>query len=323
MVQNKESIVFALFLSVFAAALLIVVVKKRGRKRNKNYTAAEGNKSLPRENKDNASLAAAKVSGERYLHLSLDDVIIMFQDITDHKDKYTSIFQNSILKYLKGLHDKYGVVVSCYVFYEWNGVFHLSDCTDQFQEEFRENSDWLRFGFHAYNAVTNYENSDKDTITEDYNKVIKELYRICGSYDCIDHVVRLQNFAGNYECIKAIRDTDHGITGLLTADDKRQNYYLDREINHFLYENDQYYDEENNLYFFSTDLRMEFIKSIKNKLKEFTSPVWDHQLDALIIFTHEWVLDARTRKNINKICKYAKEHGYQFLFPEDRIQNHD
>ena len=87
-----------------------------------------------------------------YIHFSIDDSNDIFADLTAHSDYYDSIFQNQKLRYVKDLHDKYGIVVSFYVFYSWNvekGMFSLSECTNRFKDEFTENAGWLRFGFHA------------------------------------------------------------------------------------------------------------------------------------------------------------------------------
>lgn len=53
----------------------------------------------------------------------------------------------------------------------------MADTTDQFKEEFAENADWLRFGFHAKDADA-YETIAADEEIEYYNKTISELIRI-------------------------------------------------------------------------------------------------------------------------------------------------
>ena len=56
------------------------------------------------------------------------------------------------------LHNKYGIVITFYVYYEdIESSFNLSKCTDKFKNEFSKNSDWMRFGFHTLNSETNYK----------------------------------------------------------------------------------------------------------------------------------------------------------------------
>ena len=104
------------------------------------------------------------------------------------------MFENSILNWYKELHDKYGVVISCYVYYE-DKDFNLTQFSDKYKAEFIANSDWLRFGFHTLNAYKDYKDGE---IINDYTKVVKELERIVGS-QTIDNVIRLQMFKGSYE----------------------------------------------------------------------------------------------------------------------------
>lgn len=277
------------------------------------YQAQEGNKSLIRNSEyeeDNEQLTS------RIFHLSFDDVSLLFQDITENEDTYNSIFENETLKYFKELHNKYGVVISCYVYYA-DGEFNLSKCTDKFAKEFADNYKWLRFGFHTVDESTNYEDGAPKQIVSDYNKTVNELIRITGSKDCIDNVIRLQNFAGNKNCIQAIHDQPNGVDGLLTADDLRTSYYLDKTDNEYIYAHD--YLKDNDIYFYSTDLRMEFVDSVDNKIDEFTSPTWNNQLNALVVFTHEWLLDNKIKNSIDKLCRYAYENGYSFVFPEDNV----
>ena len=83
----------------------------------------ESNKSLSRSEsyvKDNTQLYNDKMN----FHLSLDDTINIFKDITDNENRYLSIFENPMLGWLKSLHQETGVKVSCYVFLS-DGIFHL------------------------------------------------------------------------------------------------------------------------------------------------------------------------------------------------------
>ena len=113
------------------------------------YYAQAGNKSLPRTD----WYVDEESNTDAIFHLSFDDVITVFEDL--NKEQYSSIFDNAELAWMKQLHDKYGVVISCYVFFEDN-EFSLAECTGRYRDEFQSNSDWLRFGFHSRNGTTVY-----------------------------------------------------------------------------------------------------------------------------------------------------------------------
>ncbi|MDD6796036.1 MAG: hypothetical protein PUE01_11610 [Clostridiaceae bacterium] len=254
------------------------------------------------------------------MHISLDDFILAFQDLTNNEDNYLSIFDNETFNYLKNLHDKYSVVVSCYCYYETDDKkFDLSQCTDKFSNEFKENSSWLKFGFHDYQGNKNYENANQEETKNDYDIVINELLRITGSEECIDKVVRLQNFAGSEEALSAMENTHNGIVGVLGADDKRRSYNLDDNENSYLYKYDFF--EKDNLDYFRTDLRLENIDNIDEALKNITtSSECDDKRDILIIFTHEWQLpNDGIKSKLEKCCQYSKDNGYVFDYPMNRI----
>lgn len=202
----------------------------------------------------------------------------MFEDIS--ANNYHSVFENATLNWYKELHEKYGVVVSCYVYYE-DGDFNLSTFPSKYKKEFEENSNWLRFGFHTINAETSYENGD---IVVDYTKTIKQLERIVGKKS-IDNVIRLQMFQGSYDEIRRLSELkDEPIKGLLTADDNRKSYYLSDENSKYIYSHDEWYDSKIDLYFFSTDFRTEYVDNINLKPKELSSDSWNNQTGDLVVF---------------------------------------
>lgn len=273
-----------------------------------DYTTV-GNKSYVR-------LDAYKSESSTYnniFSLSFDDSILIFKDIADKNPK--SIFENSTLNWYKVLHDKYGVVITCYVYYE-DGEFNLTQVPEKYHDEFVENSSWLRFGFHTINGSTNYQTGE---IVSDYQKTINELIRIIGA-ESIDNVLRLQMFQGSYDEVKKLKLLDNEpIVGLLTADDKRQSYYLDGSKNAYIYSHDEYYDSDLNLYLFSTDFRTEYVENIGSKLKELSMDSWNNQTGDLVVFSHEWALSVDNKEKIERVCQYAKEKGYRFEFFEDVI----
>ena len=284
---------------------------------NNKYLPAEGNKSVTRS--DQNTDKAVVLSHEKFFHLSFDDTISLFEDLTINN--YKSVFQNDTLKWVKKLHDEYGVKVSFYCFYEDDG-FDLSKVPVKYKNEFEANSDWLRFGFHSLNSSTTYggKNSygtDTGTIGNDYEQTIKALSNIVGEKS-IDNVVRLSSFQGTAEEVEQLTSSgNQPITGLLTADDARQSYFLDDKDNNYIYDHDEL--EQDELTFFSTDLRVEFVDNVDEKIKEFSNTSWNNQLQDMIVFTHEWELDSENKQKTEELIKWAADDGYSFDFPEDII----
>lgn len=256
---------------------------------------------------------------DKYFHLSFDDTIQIFEDITNNRENYTSIFENSTLKWLRKLHEDTGVKVSFYVF-NLDGEFSLSQCTTKFVKEFENNSEWMKFGFHSEKAGKRYDAENQLFITEDYNSTIRSLIEIVGQKS-IDHIIRLEGFTGTWFGIKELtKNVTEPIVGLFGPDDGRKCYYLDEARSSYLYCHDSYFDAEMDLVFISTDLRAEYITNIEDKINEFKTDAWNNQRRIVEVFTHEWALNRCNRGKIKKICKWAKKNRYKYEFAEDIIE---
>lgn len=240
------------------------------------------------------------------LHFSIDDVIEIFEDLTKHADTYDSIFDNGTLCYLKDLHDKYGMKVTLYCFYDFSG-FNLSECTDKFADEFLENGDWLKFGFHAHNAES-YMDTDVDRMRTDYMLVAKELHRITGfEEEDLSKSLRLDRFAGTKEQLTMLKQ-EFGVKTFLTADDEnRQSYCMDNYEQNLLYEQDYFMDGE--IFFTPTDIRMETLENIDD-LEYILSSHKDEKY--LVIFTHEHKLNSKIKRMIYQVGEYGITNQYTF-----------
>lgn len=274
-------------------------------------TVEEGNKSFPRV--DSYFDEISTVNSEKIFHLSFDDVIEVFADLTEKEGDYKSIFNNKVFSWFKELHEKYGVVITCYVFYE-SDMFALDKCTDCFKSEFEENADWLRFGFHSQNRNTIY-GDNSSSIADNYNSTIAELRRIVG-INSIDNVIRLHSYkASKKEVITLQTLEEEPIIGLLTADDLRSSYCLSPSDNEYIYCHDRLVRD--GIIYFSTDLRAEYIENVDEKLRELKCESWNNQTDYMVIFSHEWQIDSEIQKKIEKLCEWAAEEEYSFKFLED------
>lgn len=249
----------------------------------------------------------------------MDDFILSFKDITENSEKYDSIFENKLFGRMKSLHDEYGVVFSCYCFYETEG-FTLQNVTNKFNEEFSKNASWMKFGFHGLNGDTKYDQSKADDAQNDYDLVINQLLRITRTDACIDPVPRIHYYAGNEESLVAMGNTHNGLQGALTADDDRQSYYLDQNAEDNLDRQDVYDDPNHQLCFYTTDFRLEKANSMSEALDQFQSVAETDQDNILIIFTHEWQLTGqKTGWKMNKILDEVAEQsvvsGYVAEYP--------
>ncbi len=119
----------------------------------------------------------------RKYRFTVDDFILAFRDLNEHRGDYASIFDNPYLKVFRDAHDRYGSKVHINAFYETDdGAFNLSMMTDRFREEFTANADWLSFSFHARREHPDlpYRGKGYEEVKRDCLLVTNELRRIVG-----------------------------------------------------------------------------------------------------------------------------------------------
>lgn len=270
-----------------------------------------GNKSGVREDSYRREYQAFE---EKEMHVSFDDVIDVFIDLTKHAEEYDSIFDNEFLAWLRELHENWGMKAACYVFYQ-EGSFSLADCPKKFRSEFAENAEWLKFGFHSLDGTMAYGNSDS-SLAEDYQKTMECLIQIVGK-EAITDVIRLHCFAGTRQEIEGLMSNPEvPVKALLCADDRRGSYYLTQAENDYIYCHDEFVEKNTQMRFISTDIRMEYVDSMEDKIEEFAGTSWNNQLDEMVVFTHEWAVDDDVRYKIDALLMWAVTNGYQFSFLE-------
>jgi len=124
----------------------------------------------------------------------IDDVIWIFRDLTRKNPK--SIFDNPFLTVMKKAHDEYGLKVQLNVFYRTdfyygNDEFTLADMTDSYKSEWKNNSDWLKFSFHAKQEFPDYPyiNADYRDVKEGYESFANEVKRFASNENIAKTVV--------------------------------------------------------------------------------------------------------------------------------------
>ena len=236
------------------------------------------------------------------VHFSVDDTIAIFENLT--KENYSSCFEEPTLKFLKSLNEKYGLKVSMYCFFESGSGFNLSEATQKFKDEFKENSNWLKFGFHAFDSASKYDKYDADKFIKEAEQVYENLERIV-SYDAIIYDVRLGFAQGSFDCIKAYKNRYPLFNILYGVDDDRIEYYLTPEENDILINEGLIFENRADITIKLSELRLEQQTNMNEYLKKMP------KRDIYVFFTHEvhFKLDL-VRENIVKMCEFANKFTF-------------
>lgn len=269
----------------------------------------------------------AQNQAQKIMHISFDDSYSFLIDLKAKQNTYTSIFNNPFLSKLKSYHDTYGAVFSLYCFtYSPGAAWNIAPLTTKFAEEFRDNSNWLKLGFHSRNS--NYTAADWKV--QYYNDFLSVIPEIEGRSECFDLVPRLHTFALNTTLAfcDSLRDASIGVIGFLSADDSRNSYYLNTTQSSYINHNDSLYDADNNLYFFRTETRLEGVKSMVPFLAQFLTTTYASRANIMPIFSHEYlVYDYRTGlvnkgifEKIDTCITWAVQNNYKFDFPMNVIR---
>lgn len=163
--------------------------------------------------------------------LSLDDNILFLKDISENAGKYKSIFENPYLSFLKNVHDTYGTKIHLNLFYQTEG-FNLSEMTDKFKNEWKENAGWIRLSFHSLQEFPDriYLKAGYDEVRKDCNMVLEQIRRFAGE-ELTGPVMTLHWGDTTVECCRALKDEGYtALAGYFNFDEPDPfSYYLDAE----------------------------------------------------------------------------------------------
>ena len=126
----------------------------------------------------------------RRCNFFIDDHSFLFRELALTRPK--SAFDHFYLKGLKKIHDRYGFKVTLNAFYhDDHHDFALKDMPDLWKGEFRDNSDWLKFSFHAYGEFPDrpYLEATAEEFGRDWDLVRNEIVRFAGETSYIPPVV--------------------------------------------------------------------------------------------------------------------------------------
>jgi hypothetical protein len=263
--------------------------------------------------------------------LSSDDNILFLSDITDHKDVYTSIFDNPYLALYKKAHDLYGAKVHLNLFYEFDSnhpnfvpgshkYFNLSMMTDKFREDFQANANWLKFSFHAKADLPGrpYTNADAPTALAHMEQVVREVVRFAGP-ETLSACTTLHWGSGNKEVVSALRKQGYRVfAGYFHPTGEPVAYYAPPELVEHVYHRDFWKDTETDVFFSRID-RVINIRTLAENMEVLKQTVASPTRGGFVsIMIHEQYFYPTYKgylpdfeKRVLEACKYLKERGYQ------------
>ncbi|MBP5225134.1 MAG: hypothetical protein J6Z38_06090 [Lachnospiraceae bacterium] len=263
-----------------------------------------------------------------YVHFSIDDFFDTLEDLDS--GRYTDIFEQPVLRFLKELHGRYGCTFSGYCFFRKEEddprqpggkrfrTLEEFAFPEALQAQFKENAGWLKLGFHALDHGTAYGpthfstqevRASYDQAQEDCRKTHEALARLCGGEEVLDLVPRIHYFAGTADALRAWKDL--GIRGLLSADDDRIPYDLTEEEVRKLKEDFLLEDGERGLFLIRTALRLEKTEDPEAAWKDLRAAGKPY----IEIFTHEYFMDRPDiREKFETFARLLQKDGPAFGF---------
>ena len=159
---------------------------------------------------------------------TVDDNIRVLKEITEAC--YQSIFDHPYLLMYRRLHERFGLKVQLNLFYR-AGDFDLSQMTDRYYEEWKENSDWLKLSFHSdIENIKPYEAATYDEVYVDCKRTNDQIKRFASS-EALANTTTIHYCLLTASGLKAIEE--NGISGLLglfgTNEQPRTSYEIGEE----------------------------------------------------------------------------------------------
>ncbi len=259
---------------------------------------------------------------------SIDDNIWFLKDINQNAGRYKSIFENPYLGFLKQVHDRYGAKIHLNLFYQTEG-FNLSQMTDKFKNEWKENAQWLALSFHALAEFPDkpYINAGYDQVKKDGALVKDQIRRFAGE-EVMGRETTLHWGEGTVEACRALRDLGYTVlAGYFNVDDNKPpvSYYLDQEQRRHLKTRFIWRDNKEDIIFAKIALvvntvKLEQIVPYLDNVKKTYNP---HYLDLMIheqYFYPNYVgYQPDWREKVMTAVKWAVENGYKPGFLKESV----
>ncbi len=269
--------------------------------------------------------------GYKTYRLGIDDVIRCFENIYKHQNEYTSIFDDPFLKVYYDVHKQYGTHVHMHIYYQNDdGSFNLSMFPDKYKDEFRANSDWLRFSFHSLTDKPDspYKNATYEQVMREGRMVESEILRFAGA-EVMDHVTSQHWADSNIYGTRAFRALGFKvIDGYFIFDDEGNpmvSYYLNAEQARHAHTRDFWVDTKEDIIFVKDDIilnepfySLEDIDAELDKLKASE----DHSFMYLLIHEQYFYEDYEVyepdyRDRVFRGVKWCVDNGYRSSWISD------
>ena len=265
--------------------------------------------------------------------LSSDDNILFLQDLTEHSERYSSIFDHPYLAIYKKAHDLYGAKVHLNLFFELcdqgrsyfadrHSYFNLTMMTDKYKEEFRANADWLKLAFHARAEFPDnpYASGDAATVTADCTAVLREIVRFASAENISDSTTTHYG-SGNHDVIRALRGMGfRSLTGYFTLGKNGNpsvSYYCPKELVEHIDERDFWVDTEEDMIYGRIDkvLNLDDLEKVKCDVR--AAIEHPHRGGFVSVMIHEQYFYADYKRHLPDFeervlaaCRDLYEHGY-------------
>lgn len=154
---------------------------------------------------------------------TVDDNIRFLKEITQRQ--YKSMFEHPYLAMYRRLHEEFDLKVQLNLFYRMKD-FDLSQVSDAYYEEWKENSDWLKLSFHSeLENVRPYENSGYQEVYDDCKRVNEQIKRFASSA-ALASTTTVHYCLLTKDGVKAMEDNDvSGLLGLFGTCQKPSTSY--------------------------------------------------------------------------------------------------
>lgn len=254
--------------------------------------------------------------------LSLDDNIWFLRDIYENRHRYTSIFDNPFLAFLKELHDIYGTKIHANVYYQTEG-FNLAEMPDQYKAEWQAHSEWLKLTFHAWQNDPGkpYQFAGAEQILGDCERVTEQIIRFAGE-EVLAPVTTIHWGEATKEGCQALRQFGfRSLMGFFKFDPNGEplvSYYLDRDQIEHVNQRDFWKDHSVDIVFGKIDLVLDRVRHeevIPELSRLLDRP---HEAGFLEMMIHEQYFYSHYKNyqpdykdKLRTAIRWLTEHGYE------------
>ena len=266
----------------------------------------------------------------RKYRLAIDDIVWSMMELTERADEIRSIFEVPFFSLFRDLHGEFGTKIHMNLYYtDETSRFNLSMVPEKFRDEFRSNSEWLKFTFHARANDPNhiYQHAPYSELLHDYHQVTNEILRFAGP-EVNTNVNGLHFAETTLEGARALRSV--GIRCLVgyyvTANGCPSiAYYLNREQNAHCFDRDFWVDTAEDIIFSKDKMVIDQfgLHEIEDRL-DYLKNERPHEAGTMNFVTHEQYFYPRYRyyqedyrQKIFTAVGWAVRNGYDPCFLDD------